>query len=292
MPFPISDLIGRFRSKVDPILDQKDVIPQDGTSYTVVLTQKPIVSGSDETYLNQITFTTGLDQFIPLNLTQSAAYAANNNITYTMNYTRGEMKFYQGSGTLIVSTGLVPFAPWSTSNAIVYYKYSTYSDDILSDYLSYAVAAVESSLQLGMYVSGLSTGPAPQVRSQTDIVSEFSTQPYLPQEKLVIADDLEVLQELIVRKALVDVLTKERRIGVGNAIKIVDGDTQIDTSVNQRYLGEFLRDIRDDYEELLKWVMMEMFEGVSLQAMNERANTIFGISKYYQSGGLAVPIIS
>jgi hypothetical protein len=175
---------------------------------------------------------------------------------------------YQGSG-YVIGSGLNPFAPWSTSVVTVYYQATKYTDRVLSDYLSYAVASVEASLQIGMYVSGISGVVPPFYRDPNDLVSYKTSTPYAPDEKYVIAEDLEIIQELITKKAMYDILSRERRIGAGNAIKIVDGDTQIDTSVNQRYLADLLRDIKGDYTDMLKWVMYNMLEGYSIRQVDE-----------------------
>ncbi len=268
MAFPISSLVNRFRTRVDLVQDVKDEIVGDGTSYVIVLSQRPIVSGSDSVYISHTTNTTGLFQFVPRNFTQSALYASGNNLTYNMNYNRGELSMYQGSGYTI-NSGLVPFAPWSQSTLTVYYQATKYSDRVLADYLSYAVAAVEGALQLGMYISGVSGVIPPFYRDPNDSLDYKNGNPYAVGEKLVIAEDVEVLQELITQKALYDILSRERRVGAGNAIKIVDGDTQIDTSVNQRYLVELLRDTKADYTDLLNRVMINMFEGYSIRQINE-----------------------
>lgn len=272
MAFLISSLIDRLRTKVDLVEDVKDTLTQDGTSYTIVLTKKPIVSGSDSVYISHTTNTTGYYQYVPRNYTQDPTYLSGNNLTYTINLSRGEINMYRGSG-YIIGSGLNPFAPWNTSTVTVYYQASKYSDNVLASYLSYAVAAVETSLQMGMYVSGLSGIIAPNYRYPTDMVDKKGTTPYGLDEIYVIADDVEIVQELIAQKALYDILARERRIGAGNAIKIVDGDTQIDTSVNQRYLVDLLRDTKKDYNDLLKWIMYNMGEGYSLRQINESSPT-------------------
>lgn len=269
MSFPISSVVRRLRSKVDLVVDSKDELTQDGTSYFVTLSAKPVISGTDEVYITHSTQTTGLYQFVPRNGTQSLAYSSGTNLTYTINYTRGELNFYRGSG-YVVGSGLSPFAPWSTSTVTAYYQSSKYSDYVLSDYVSYAVAAVESALQLGMYVSGVSGVIAPVYRTINDRVDYLtSSPPYGSDEKFVIAEDVEVIQELIAQRAAFDLLTRERRIGAGNAIKIVDGDTQIDTSVNQRYMVDLLRDVKAEYTDMLKFVMYNMIEGFSLRQIDD-----------------------
>lgn len=268
MAFPISNLVDRLRSKIDTPIDQKEEISQDGTSYVIVLANKPILSGSDSVYISHSTNTTGFFQYVPRNYTQSALYSSGNNLTYQIDLRRGEFSMFQGSG-YVIGSGLNPFAPWNTSILTVYYQSTTYSDLALSNYLSYAVASVEASLQLGMYVSGISGVTPPLVRDPYDLISYKDGTPYAPGEKFVIAEDLEIIQELITKRAMFDVLSRERRIGAGNAIKIVDGDTQIDTSVNQRYLADLLRDTKGDYTDMLKWVMHNMFEGYSLRQIDE-----------------------
>ena len=268
MAFPVSDVINRLRNKVDLVQDVKDSIPQDGTQYVITLSKKPVLAGSEAIYLNSITYTTGLFQQIPYYQSAYASGLTGSNILYDINYSRGEVYMYQGSGT-VIGSGLNPFAPWNTSTVTAYYQASTYSDYVLASYVSYAVASVEGSLQMGMYVSGLSGIVPPQYRSPQDIVSLTGAAPYNPTDIFVIADDLEIVQELIAQKAAYDILARERRVGAGNAIKIVDGDTQIDTSVNQRYMVELLRDTKADYTDLIKWVMYNMNEGVSLRTINE-----------------------
>lgn len=268
MAFPITNLIGRFRTKVDLPVNAKDVLNEDGTSYTIVLSQSPILSGTDQVFISHPTFTTGLFQYVPPNGSQSLTYSSGNNLTYTLNLNRGEMSMYQGSGYTIGS-GLVPFAPWNTSTLTVYYQASQYTDYVLAQYLSYAVASVEASLQIGMYVSGVSGVAAPVYRDPNDSVNYQTGTPYDLGSVYVIAEAVEILQELITKKALFDILSKERRIGAGNAIKIVDGDTQIDTSVNQKYLADLLKDTRADYIDMIKWVMMNMNEGYTIRQVNE-----------------------
>lgn len=274
MAFQILTLIDRLRTKVDLVEDVKDTLTQDGTAYTIVLSKKPIVSGSDSVYINHTTNTTGLYQYVPRNGTQSLQYSSGNNLSYAINYSRGEINMYRGSG-YTVGSGLNPFAPWNTSTVTVYYQASKYSDNTLASYLSYAVAAVEASLQIGMYVSGVSGVVPPIYRNSLDTLDYKTGSPYAVGEKYVIAEDLEILQELIAQKALYDILLRERRIGAGNAIKIVDGDTQIDTSVNQRYMVELLRDTKKDYTDLLKWVMYNMGEGYSIKQINEDSINYF-----------------
>lgn len=279
MAFAVSSLIGRLRQKVDLVEDIKDEIPQDGTSYTVVLTRKPIISGTNEVYIAHSTNTTGYFQFVPENGTQVSPYLDSTNLVYNINLTRGELKFYQGSG-YVVGSGLNPFAPWNTSTVTAYYQAAKYSDRVLADYISYAVAPVESALQIGMYVSGVSGVNAPVLRNWNDSVDYFTTKPYQTNEKYIIAEDLEIIQELIAQRAAFDLLMRERRVGAGNAIKIVDGDTQIDTSVNQRYVADLLKDVKQNYIDMLKDVRYNMLEGFSLKQIDDMlgANT-FGSSR-------------
>ncbi len=276
---PVSSLVARLRSKVDILQQGKDSLSQDGTSYIVELSSKPIVSGSESVYLVHTTFTTGIPQFIPRNTTQTALVASGLHITYNIDYTRGELRFYQGSGTIVVSTGLVPFAPWSTSTVIAYYDYTKYSDTVLGDYVSYAVASVEASLQLGMFVSGFSgVAPYPN-RYLTDNIDYRTSTPYASDEKFVIVEDVEIIQELIAQKAAVDLAIRERRVGAGGAVRLRDGDTEIDTSVNQRYLADFVKDISNEYQKTLKWIMHNMLDGFNLKQIDERAVSMYG-SRY------------
>lgn len=283
MAFLLSSLVGRLRSKVDAYQIGRDDISQDGTSYNVQLSSSPVLSGSETIYLTHSSFTTGLNQFIYRADVSPSPVSSGLHITYMIDYERGELDFYQGSGTLINSTGLRPFAPWNTSTVIAKYKFSTYSDSVLVDHLSYAVAEVEISLQLGMYISGYRSGvlysPPGSPRLDIDYVDKWDFEPYREGEKIVIAESVDVLQELIAMKATYDIVTRERRVGAGDAIKIVDGDTQIDTSVNQRYLAEFVRDLDKEYKDKLKFVMYNMSEGYTLTQINEQ--TIPGSFEYY-----------
>lgn len=268
MAIPLSQIVARLRSKVDVIEEVRDVLQQDGTNYTVTLSAKPIVSGTDEVYITHSTFTTGFNQYVPRNGTQSVTYSQSNNLVYSINYSRGELYFYQGSGLLIPSPYMVPFAPWNTSKITAYYQKSKYTDDLLAQYASYAVASVEIPLQIGMYVSGLS-GIAPLTRNYADNIDYFTSTPYAADEKFVIAEDVEIIQELIALKANYDLSQRERRLGAGNAIRIKDGDTEIDTSVNQRYLRDYLTDLKTEYDNLIKWVLYNMVNGYSLRQINE-----------------------
>lgn len=279
MSFPISSLIGRLRNRIDLVVPNKDVLPQDGTLYIVPLSKSPILSGSDEVYITHVTFTTGFYQFVPRNGTQSSAYSSGFNLTYTVNPNRGELAFYQGSGT-VVGSGLNPFAPWNTSNVIAYYDYSKYTDSVLANYLSYAVASVEASLQMGIYVSGINGVVPPLSRISTDVISYLGAAPYSPSEIFVISEDLEIIQELISQKAAIDLITRERRIGTGNAIKIVDGDTQIDTSVNQRYLADFVKDLRKEYDTMIKTVVMGMLDGYNIKQIDEMYGSVFAKMRF------------
>ena len=265
MAIPVINIVYRLRSKMDNVIDQKDVLSQDGTNYTVALSAKPIVVGTDEVYLTHTTFTTGYNQYIYRNGTQDPTVSQ---ITYDINYNRGELTFYRGSGWSPAS-GLAAFAPWNTSTVTAYYQKSKYTDNVLSDYVSFAVAHVESALQLGMYVSSIS-GVIPAIpRNIQDFVDYHTTDPYLPAYKFVIAEDVEILQELIAMRAAYDLASRERRIGAGNAIVIKDGDTQINTSVNQKYLVDFVNDIKKDYNDMLHFIMHNMLEGISLRQINE-----------------------
>ncbi len=286
MAIPVINIVYRLRSRSDSVQDRKDEIGQDGTSYVIVLNNKPIVSGTDEVYISHTTNTTGYFQYVPRNGTQSLSYSSGNNLTYNINYSRGEINFYQGSG-YTPGSGLNPFAPWNTSVVTAYYQSSIYSDRVLADYVSYAVAGVEASLQIGMYVSGISGVAAPIIRDPNDRVDYLTNSPYGPGEKFIIAEDVEIIQELIAQKAAINLSVRERRIGVGNAIKIVDGDTQIDTSVNQRFIGDQLADLRKEYSDTLKFVMMNMIEGYSLIQINEMRNFGGNIETYGYFPGMS-----
>lgn len=269
MAIPILDIVGRLRTKADVIVNSKDIITQDGTSYTVSLTARPVASGSDEVYIQHTTFTTGLEQYVPRNGTQTALYASGLNLTYTINYDRGDLRFYRGSGTVIASTGLAPFAPWNTSNVIAYYQSSKYTDSLLGEYVSYAVAGVEMAIHIGMYISGISGVVPPFYRNNLDRINYKGVSPYGADEIFIIAEDLEIIQELVAQKAALDLATRERRLGAGNAIRIKDGDTEIDTSVNQRYLADFVKDIKAEYTDLIKWVIYNMGFGYNISQLNE-----------------------
>lgn len=288
MAIPMSKIVARLRSKADLVEEARDVLQQDGTNYTLRLTSRPIVSGSDEVFITHTTYTTGYNQQVPRNGTQSAAYSSGVNLVYDINYNRGEVYMYRGSGMSYMTGTLAPFAPWNTSQVIVYYQKSKYTDNVLSDYVSYAVADVESALQIGMYVSGISGDIAPLRRSYLDEVHYFGSNPYAPDEKFVITEDVEIIQELIAQKAAYNLAQRERRVGAGNAIRIKDGDTEIDTAVNQRYLVDYVRDLKADYDNNLKWIMYNMLNGYSLRQIDEQ--TIPGQqSSYTIRGGLAQP---
>ncbi len=272
---PLSKIVARVRSAADQIQPVRDVLQQDGTNYTVRLSSRPIVSGSEEIFITHSTFTTGYNQFVPRDGTQSGPYSSGANIVYTMNYSRGEVNFYFGSGTPVPNNTTIPFAPWNTSRVTAYYDKSKYTDQVLSQYASYAVADVETALQIGMYVSGVS-GVAPLVRRDTDFVDYLTSNPYAPDEKYVIAEDLEIIQSLISAKAVFNLAQAERRIGAGNAIRIKDGDTEIDTAVNQRYLADYVRDLKKDYEDMLKYVMYNMMNGYNLRQIDESAYSLRG----------------
>ncbi len=268
---PVASVVSRLRTKADVPQQVKDTIAQDGTSYVVPLSTKPIVSGTDVVYLLHNTFTTGVPQYVYRNQTLPSNLASGNHIEYTIDYTYGELSFYQGSGTVIASTGLRPFAPWNTSSVIAYYDSSKYTDKLLSDYISYAVASVETSLQIGMFVSGVS-GVAPwPTRPMTDGIDYYTTSPYQSTEKFIIAENVEILQELIAKKAALDLAIRERRLGAGGAVRLRDGDTEIDTSVNQKYFADFVRDLDKDYTNTVKWVMYNMFQGFNLKQIDEIA---------------------
>lgn len=276
---PISSIIERLRTKADLPEQAKDTLIQDGTAYTVPLSFKPIISGSDEVYINHTTFTTGLNQFVPRNGTQSLGYSSGTNLTYTISYPRGELYFYRGSGYNINATGLAPFAPWSTSTVTAYYEKSKYTNKVLSDYASFAVADVESSLQIGMYVSGFS-GVAPSPRLYTDNIDYRTATPYAADEKFIIAEDLEIIQELIAKKASWDLASRERRVGAGNAVRLKDGDTEIDTAGGQRYVADYVKDMKKDYEDMIKGIMIRMADGYSLRQINETSSMGFNYGAY------------
>lgn len=283
---PVSSIVSRLRTKTDVSQPGKDSISQDGTSYIVELSSRPIVSGTDSIYLVHTTFTTGVPQIVGRNGTVNATTASGNHIEYTIDYGRGELRFYQGSGTILAPTGLVPFAPWNTSTVIAYYDYTKYTDAALSDYVSYAVAGVETSLQLGMFVSGVSgIAPYPS-RPTTDNIDYFNSTPYAAGEKFVIAENVEIIQELIAQKAALDLAYRERRVGAGGAVRLRDGDTEIDTSVNQKYFADFVRDIERSYTTTLKWVIHNMLEGYSIKQIDENARGLYsnGVSNPHFEG--------
>ncbi len=276
---PVSSIVPRLRTKADVAQLGKDSISQDGTFYVVPLSNKPIISGTDSVYLQHTTFTTGLPQFVYRFGTTTYPYASGNHLEYTIDYTRGELRFYQGSGTIITNTGLLPFAPWTTSTVIAYYEYSKYSDSLLSDYVSYAVAGVETALQIGMYVSGVS-GIAPYpTRPVTDNIGYFSNSPYGTGEKFIIAEDVEILQETIAQKAAWDLALRERRLGAGGAIRLRDGDTEIDTSVNQKYFADFVKDLELTYIRTIKYIQHYMLEGFSLKQIDELPSSLMSSTR-------------
>lgn len=289
MAFTLASMIDRLRAKIDYKEYQRDDLSQDGTNYNILLSARPIISGTDTVFITHTTFTTGLNQQVYRYDQLVSPSPGGTQKTYTMDYTRGEMEMYAGSGTVIAATGMVPFAPWNTSTLTIKYQSAKYSDSTLSEYLGYAVASVEASLQLGMYVSGyreqtpgeVSGVVAPPNRFPQDTVNELTYTPYTPEEKFVIADDVEIIKELISQKAAFDIVTRERRIGAGNAIKIVDGDTQIDTSVNQRYLVDLVRDYDLEYKTKLKFVMHNMLEGFTIRQVNELGGEILGTGELY-----------
>lgn len=281
MSFILSDLIPRLRLKVDLPTNGRVDLSTDGTQFNILLGQFPIISGSETVFLSHQTFTTGYQQLVyPYTLNPSPV-SSGLHITYSLDYDRGELDFFQGSGTLINSTGLLPFAPWNASTLTAKYQYVKYSDSVLEQYLGFAVAEVEMPLQLGMYISGIRNSitytppPSGSVIGE-DYVAEKTDNPYETTTKIVMADDLDILQELIATRAFIDVITRERRVGAGSAIKIVDGDTQIDTSVNQRYLSEFSKDIKLEYDDKIKWIIYNMSNGVSLRQLNENRSDSMG----------------
>lgn len=272
---PIAKIIDRLRYKVDLPTDAEDNLTGDGTTYTFDLSNSPIPSGSEEVYINNQTYTTGVNQYIYQYSLVPPSYAASNYITYTIDYNRGILNFYQGSGYL--SGNLTPFPPWNTSDITVDYEYTKYTDSVLDNYCSYAVAVVEASLHIGMYVTGVITGPAPDPRSPTDEIDYMVGTPYAQVETFAVAEDLEILQELIAQRASIDLLTRERRIGAGNAIKLQDGDTMVDTAIGQKYMTDLIRDLKLDYQDTLKYTMYSMFEGFTIKQVDERAGlTTYG----------------
>lgn len=271
---PIANIVERLRTKADLPEDAEDFLSQDGTLYTIPLSFKPVISGSESVYIRHTTFTTGYDQFVPRNGTQSGPYFSGNNLTYNINYSRGKINFYQGSGTIFAPTGLVPFAPWATSTVTVYYQKAKYTDKVLSDYVSFAVAPVEASLQIGMYVSGTS-GVAPTPRQYTDSINYLTAEPYGADEKYIITEDVEILQHLIAQKAAWDLASRERRVGAGNAIRLKDGDTEIDTAGGQRWVADYVKDMKLEYTDTLKFVMIGMSEGYSLRQINEISSRLY-----------------
>jgi hypothetical protein len=285
---PVARVVNRLRYKVDVPSDGKDELIQDGTSYTVTLSNKPIISGSEEVYLNHSTYTTGYNVLIPRNGTQTADYALSANIVYDINYNRGELRFFRGSG-YVIGSGLNPFAPWNNSTVTAYYQYTKYTDKAMSDYVSYAVAGVESALHLGMYVEDVNLVRQPDPRNYTDLIDYIATERYLPTEKMIISEDLEIIQDLIARRASLDILSRERRIGAGNAIKLQDGDTMVDTAVGQKYITDLIRDWTEDYKDLLLWVIYNMTEGYTIKQIDERAGAFPSSGKYWSPGYQAVP---
>lgn len=283
MAIPIANIIERLRSSADFPIDQAEFLSQDGTQYTVRLGFKPIISGSDEVYVSHTTFTTGLNQYVPRNGTQSLSYSSGVNLVYAISYPRGELYFYRGSGYNINSTGLLPFAPWSTSTVSAYYQSSKYTDKALSDHISFAVAGVEGKLQLGMYVSGVS-GIAPRTRQYTDSISYFTNTPYAADEKMIIAEDVEIIQDLITMKAALDLLARERRVGAGDAIRLKDGDTEVDTAGGQRYVMENFRDMKLAYDKAINNIILQMSNGYNIRQINENSpiQGIWDNGTYYQ----------
>lgn len=272
MPFSIASMIPRARRRIDPVIfNQFEEIPQDGQTYVQRLANTPILSGTDEAFLQHNTFTTGIPQKV---YESSAMPLATSGIHYDMNYARGTMDWYNGYAT----GNRTRFAPWNTSTLTIYYNSSTYTDDVVAQYLTYSVPQVEAQLQLGMYVSGIS-GIAPATRNQADIVRQLTTTenanaqtgPYQYTEKYVITDDVEVVQELISMRAALDILGRERKVGGGDAIKIVDGDTQIDTSVNQRHVRDYVRDQQKEYDSLIKDVIHKMLDGFNIEQINDQS---------------------
>ncbi len=273
----MAKLLPRLRSKADIPLNGKDTISQDGTSYVIELGSKPILPDSESIFLTHSTFTTGIPQQIPrLDILQTFSPVPTGvSIAYTINNIIGEVKFYQGTGVYI-NSGLQQFAPWESSNVTAYYQYTKYTDRALTQYISYAVASVEAALQLGMYVSGASgVAPYPE-RFGSDFLGYLTDKPYLPEDKMVIVEDLEILQEVITQRAAVDISVGERRVSSGDAIRLKDGDTEIDTSVNQRYLSQFGKEIKDEYDSLINRILIGMSDGYNLKQIDEMPTLYLG----------------
>lgn len=266
----ISGIIPRLRGIIDPVVYQKDTLAQDGTQYVEVLTAHPVQYGSDQIYLTDTTFTTGIPRRIYQIGTQPSGYNdTTNNYVYSMDYTRGEFSVYFGSGNT-PGSGLTPFAPWAESSVIAYYYTSKYEDGLLAQYIADAVAPVEIALQLGMYVSGVNGLPS-SPRDIADVVDYETLAPCKPQGALIVCEDLEILQSLFADGAALTLMTRERRLGAGNAIRIVDGDITIDTSVNQRYLKDFVNDFAKEYNTKLRWVAHNILDGYNIRQLDEMA---------------------
>ncbi len=137
-------------------------------------------------------------------------------------------------------------------------------------YIGDGVAAVEIALNLGMYVSGLSGVPS-DPRGLGDVLDYITGVPCAPPAVFLICEASEIVQSLIAEEAALTLMTRERRLGAGDAIKIVDGDIAIDTSVNQRYLRDFVNDFSKDHNRKMRWTAHNLLEGYSLRQLDEMA---------------------
>jgi hypothetical protein len=89
-------------------------------------------------------------------------------------------------------------------------------------------------------------------------------------EKMIIAEDVEIIQDLITMKAALDLLARERRVGAGDAIRLKDGDTEVDTAGGQRYVMENFRDMRSIYDKTINNVILQMSYGYNIRQINEQ----------------------
>lgn len=267
---PVSGILNRLRGIIDPYEYAKDTLTQDGSEYFHVLTSKPVQSGSEQIYFTDATLTTGVPRLIYRNGTQTSGYASTNNYVYTMDYVRGEFTTYYGSG-YVINSGLNLYAPPAESNLIVYYYKSKYTDAALIQYIGDAVAHIELALNLGMYVSGIYGRPSDH-RDSGDVIDYNLDSDCSPPEIFVFCEDSEILQALIAEEAALNLMTRERRLGAGNAIKIVDGDITIDTSVNQRYLRDFVNDFAKEHANKIRWAAINLLEGYSIRQLDEIAS--------------------
>lgn len=256
MAVTIQSLIAPVRRQIDPEVLRTDEFVVDGTQYVFTLENRPVVSGSITATINHVTYTSGVNQVVPSGFVGMAR-----GFHYTHDLDRAQMTFLSG----IYPTG-VPFKPWNSTVVTFNYTSTTYTDNVIAQYIIDAVPVVESHLNLGYKVQDNSpSGSDPNDElAYHDIGGVTAT--------TVVPEPLQLVQTLIIKETIVLINERERRLGVkGNqGMSIRDGDIEINTGNTFRASESITKDLKSELKNLYAEIKLNMDCGIGIVEQNER----------------------